>query len=177
MRRMIPQKLIDAIKKLAPLAGLLVYDKEDDVINSAKQIIIGDVNVQYAYIDDGEIGVGDEYGETIISPRGISKVMPEALAHLTHSFDELDPTLKKIVDDAIQDGETNGVACTTTQWNKINELLDTSLYIEYNGNSMIKSLVSLNDFTFGIYNNEIGNLLRIHYDFVEHLLYAKHSEV
>lgn len=68
-------------------------------------------------------------------------------SQLTHSFNELDPTLKALCESAVNNGE---VACTQEQWNVIKALLDKSLYFNYNGVNMIKSLFDgIEKYSFG----------------------------
>lgn len=56
---------------------------------------------------------------------------------LTHSFNELDPTLKALCESSITDKEAK--PCTQAQWDTIKSLVDKSLYFNYSGINMIKS--------------------------------------
>lgn len=119
---------------------------------------------------------GIDNGDAAFTRHGVNKLN---FAELTHSFTELDPTLKQIVDDAIAAGG-DGVACTQEQWNAIKSLLDKSLYLNYNDYSMIKSIVILDQYTFGVDCNdtlELASCLRIYYDANNNLLYAIYKEL
>ena len=99
-------------------------------------------------------------------------------ALLTHSFNELDATLKQIVDDAIDDAWTDGVACSQEQWTSIKALLDDSLYLSYGDWSMIKNAVGINGrgYRFGCTSNAIGGpYLNIKWE--NNLLFAQQGEL
>lgn len=84
--------------------------------------------------------------QVIYSINGASKLN---FSQLTHSFNELDPTLKALCKSAILAGST-GVACTQAQWNVIKSLLDKSLYFNYEGTSMIKTYsTGIGTYAFG----------------------------
>lgn len=99
-------------------------------------------------------------------------------SELTHSLDDLDATLKQIVQDALADGWVNGVACTQAQWNVIKALLDKSLYFNYAGSSMIKSFTDgIIEYGFGGTGSSAGYMLVFYYGIDDNLLYAKYDEV
>jgi hypothetical protein len=95
----------------------------------------------------------------------------------THSFDELSPALKQIVEDAIADAWDNGIACTQQQWSNIKALFDKSLYLNYYGVSMIKTIDGMSDYVFGNGSSVSGYYLTFLYDSNTNLLYAKYEEV
>lgn len=113
---------------------------------------------------------------------GATKVSPIAITHLTHSFSELDETLRDIIDRAIDyEGET-GVACTPAQWNTIKQLLDNSLFINFDNVSMIKTNTNGIDF-YGFGGKDEspttmgGHSLTISYDNESNLLFAVYGNV
>lgn len=99
---------------------------------------------------------------------------------LTHSFNELDSTLKQIVEDAIEDNMQDGVSCTIAQWNVIKKLLNESLYIFYNGYSLIKILITdIEGYTFGMGSQFMDNGASLHlaYDSNNQKLFGKFMEI
>lgn len=122
-------------------------------------------------IEDYDTGEDVDY-----SVDGASKLN---FVSLTHSFDEIAPTIKQIVEDAIDDGGNNGVACTQAQWNVIKALLDKSLYLNYAGYNMIKVVDNGNGYIFGSndsYSILISSKLEINFN-GEGTLYCKYSEL
>jgi len=99
----------------------------------------------------------------------------------THSFSELDSTIKRIVDDAIADSWENGVACTQNQWNAIKKLLDKSLYLYYNDLSLIKTITDgFSVYKFGLYDSDTSGVARVvdfQYDYDNGLLFAQVREI
>lgn len=110
-----------------------------------------------------------------VTKKGVDKL---DFTQLTHSFNELDPTLKQIVDDAITDGATDGVACSEAQWSAIKSLLDKSLYLSYDGYSLIKTWFDgINYYTFGYLGDVQGSSLEISYNDTDALLYIKPLDI
>ena len=101
----------------------------------------------------------------------------------THSLNELDEMLKDIVEDAIADNGQNGVACTQAQWNAIKVLLDKSLYLNYEGTSLMKTAMGLNTYHFGFGSHAPDSCfagiesVAIVYSEEDSLLFATASEV
>lgn len=114
--------------------------------------------------------------DNVIDENGAIKVQPQALNGLTHSLNELDATLKQIVDDAIADAGQNGVACTQEQWNGIKQLLNKSLYLSYEGISMIKCVDDGFTYIFGYTAENYGYRLEVYYEETENLLKAVYRE-
>lgn len=99
----------------------------------------------YAYIATNSIAFGTSAGEVSYGMDGASRLN---FANLTHSFNELDETLQQIIEDAISTGTAS---CTQAQWNVIKALLDKSLYLNYDGTSMIKSNTNgIDNYLFGV---------------------------
>lgn len=124
-----------------------------------------------------EFLVDEGYGEELESLKyGVDKVNPSALVGLTHSFNELDPALKAIVDAAISTREE--VACTQSQWDAIKVLLDKSLYINFNGYSLIKSYFNgINEYHFGTLAANHGEAVYLYFDTNRGMLTAEMDEV
>lgn len=97
------------------------------------------------------------------------------ITNLTHSFNELDSTLKTLVESAITAAST-GVSCTQPQWDAIKTLLDKSLYLNYNGYSMIKACINLDFYLFGSQMTGYGSSLMISYDEDNSKLYVIYEE-
>lgn len=110
---------------------------------TGSSITIGDDGIHYIKnFNNGQIVDTLE-----LSPYGVDKVTPQALVGLTHSFNELNPTLKAIVNDAISNGSAT---CSLQQWTAIKNLLDISLYFNYSGYSLLKTATDgLHDYVFG----------------------------
>lgn len=108
-----------------------------------------------------------------------SPVFDAPLLHrMTHSINELNETLKGIIEDAIADNYQDGVACTSAQWEIIKSLLDKSLYFDLNGYALIKTFTNGNtDYGFGCSDSEYGFFLNITFNPDENHLYAKYIEV
>lgn len=136
-------------------------------------IIIGDDGIMYlSTYTDGELTFELEF-----SSSGVSKVYPSVLVGLTHSFNELDQALQDLVNDAIAEAG-NGVVCTQVQWNAIKELLDKSLYLNYNGNSMIKCTSDgLYTYVFGDIAVNYGYRIEIYYDITNTRLFMEYQEL
>lgn len=131
------------------------------------------VNTLYSYLSTIGISVNDENSNTNITPNGVDKL---DFASLTHSFNELDPTIKQIVEDAIADADTNGVACTQAQWNEIKSLLDKSLYLQYGSYSLIKSYFNgIDKYVFGEYGGDDSGF-KFSILWTENLLYIVYEE-
>ena len=98
---------------------------------------------------------------------------------MTHSFAELDSTLRGIIDAAILDGGQSGVACTLHQWQAIKNLLDKSLYLYYSDTSLIKTLSNgINNYVFGSGMGQmVGRMMEINYDTSYSKLYILISEI
>ena len=96
----------------------------------------------------------------------------------THSFNELDQVLQELIQDAIQDNGSSGVACTQAQWNTIKALLDKSLYISYNGFSMIKASTNgIETYCFGLTDGNYGASLSFNFIISSGLLFAVYFEI
>jgi len=130
--------------------------------------------VNYVYISPNSITIYTEGNSVSIEGNGINKVQPSALVGLTHSFNELDPTLKQIVDDSLDTGTS--VACTQTQWDNIKQLLDKSLYLNYDGYLMIKNVSEINHYIFGCYGGNYGFTIEMFYDLTNNTLEVKYHE-
>ena len=133
--------------------------------------------------DDNPIGY---HIEIVIVPNNLTNGVKDVIrdnsysiiASLTHSFNELDDTLKALVESAIETGQ--GVACTEPQWNSIKLLLNKSLYFNYGGISMIKT------YSDGMYNyvfggndlaNSNGYTLSVQYDVTDNLINVVFAEI
>ena len=156
MKRMFTKAEILALVSafITPLLGSSLK-QGDYIINAStgKYEWVEDVPEDYTganfFIDDLRIGIfnyvdGEEVDNiTLDIINGVNKLN---FAQLTHSFNELDPTLKALCESAVN----NEVACTQEQWNVIKALLDKSLYFNYNGVNMIKSLFDgIENYSFG----------------------------
>lgn len=133
--------------------------------------------ISSSYITSYELEFYDEQTEeeVIYGTTGAPKLNFEAL---THSFNELDPTLKQIVEDAIDDGDQDGVACSEAQWSVIKSLLEKSLYLNYGNWSMIKGTTDgFTTYTFGIKSIAYGAQLSINYNVADKLLFALFEEL
>ena len=119
----------------------LVYTEDFPEDYTGILYYFGDDYFSITYYENG-VPIGDEVSLTL---DGVNKIQFSAL---THSFNELDETLQGIIDSAISTGEAQH--CTQAQWNAIKELLDKSLYINYEGYSMIKSVSDgIGNYVFG----------------------------
>ncbi len=137
----------------------LIYIGEDEVPQDYQGIAY-DFEPDGLYIEYYENG--DFVNNTYYGYDGASEVRPSALDGLTHSFDELDSTLKAIVDDAIDGGSTS---CTEQQWNTIKQLLDKTLYLSYEGLSLIKGASNgIDTYMFGCRGANYGYTFEIYYD-------------
>lgn len=128
------------------------------------------------YLTSNGITVSYNEVQAGISSDGTDKINPQALVGLTHSFNELDPALKAIVDAAISTREE--VACTQSQWDAIKVLLDKSLYINFNGYSLIKSYFNgINEYHFGTLAANHGEAVYLYFDTNRGMLTAEMDEV
>ena len=136
-------------------------------------------------LDEDENPIGYHF-EIVIIPNNLTpgvlsvirKNSSSILTLLTHSFNELDATLKAIVESAIEDGGTSGVACTQAQWNAIKSLLDKSLYLNHEGWSMIKTLTNgIDEYMFGVQGTSLGATIQIMYDSNDAELYVGFAEL
>ena len=106
--------------------------------------------------------------------------LPLSFTKNTHSFAELDATLRGIINDAITDAWGSGVDCSQAQWNAIKALLDQSLYLNINGYSLIKNVTNgIGIYKFGSYSSEdnVGSKLDVFYDSTNHLLFVDFVEL
>lgn len=128
------------------------------------------------YITTQHYENGEPMSGASLSSNGVDKI---DFINLTHSFNELDLTLKQIVDDAIIDNNYKGVPCSQAQWNVIKALLEKSLYLYYNLTSIIKIQTGLNDFVFGyVYSPtdlDMAECMHIYYN--NSRLYIQYVEI
>ena len=125
-----------------------------------------------------EMFIDGEADESLeLAPSGTSKIQPSALVGLTHSLSELDPTLKAIIDTAIDTHQP--VDCTEEEWNTIKRLLDNSLYLNYNGYTLIKVCNDVYFYAFGFsfQKDEVESSLRILFDAINTKLNCFYNEV
>lgn len=185
----IPASIKALIESLGGLKyGYYIVKYDPDRLEFAGENLPEDyTGVAFAFLDDGfyifVLENGNEHyscwlgvnglefygidGNVTYGTYGASKLN---FASLTHSFSELDPTLVQIIENAIDTGTE--VACNLQQWKTIRELLDKSLYIKYNGISMIKSFFNgIDCYSFGEDSGEqIAYKMIIEYDSQNHLL-------
>ena len=130
--------------------------------------------VAYVMIGGDHINIWNEDNQGWnITVNGVEKLN---FARLTHSFNELDPTLKAIIDNTISTQEP--VPCTQAQWNVIKALLDKALYINYNGFSMIKATSdNIQNYYFGSLGALVGASLDITYDDVNNTLNVEYNDI
>lgn len=102
---------------------------------------------------------------------------PLTMSGLTHSFNELDPTLKSICETAISTGDAQ--SCSHEQWSVIKALLDKSLYFNFSGQSMIKTYFNgINSYTFGIIDEDnLGAILEFAYNSSANTISVSYTEV
>ena len=148
-----------------------------------EQVSISDngvVNINKVHTDELLISdTGKWDGEGIEAPT----IKLGNFVGLTHSFAELDETLQTLVQSAIDDGAENGVACSEAQWNLIKALLDKSLFVNYQGYSLIKTATDgIASYLFG--SNLVSNAaysgvfhLEFNYDAENTTLYGLKDEI
>ena len=183
MKRMLSQKLIDQLTELVEAQGidwvkqmkeLISYIEEDDLIDITKAVQFEDVIYLTLsdILNDGEQpyfpALTDQAGKCVVvneDQTGYEYKDPSSfMTQLTHSFVELDSTLQTIINQAISDGDTDGVACSEAQWLAIKSLLDKSLYLNYAGWSMIKGITDgLGTYIFGVQSSSYGARLSFNF--------------
>lgn len=137
-------------------AGSYIFNSESGMLEYVEVLPEDYTGILYCFGDDmldfEFFNDGIYTSSSSIGFGGISTPMLYAeeinFVQLTHSFNELDPTLKALCESAIN--AQTPVSCTQQQWNTIKKLLDKSLYFNYNGISMIKSIVDgIDMYSFG----------------------------
>lgn len=155
---------------------ILINPDDNDAIFSYYECEEGALSNYSVNITASGFAVIDDDGQTIWYDKyGAEKLNFE---NLTHSFDDLDATLKALCESAIASGD-NGVSCTHEQWDKIKSLLDNSLYFYDNGYSMIKSYTDgISIYFFGSeISGEFAEGIRFLYDSNNLILYIKFYEI
>lgn len=139
--------------------GYLKFVEDIPEDYSGDAVYFGNDGIQYMLVEDGA-----PYEYAGLGAYGVDKVTPEAIFQgLTHSFAELDETLKAIVKNAL-DNQGTPVSCSQAQWIEIKSLLDKSLYLKYNTYSLCKVLSDGMEFyIFGDTGSEIGVRLQIQF--------------
>ena len=171
-------------------AGIYYYNSETGKFECGERVpedytgmsyYIGDDLFEFNYFENGSIVSTTSIGGAEIQTPNLNADNIN-FASLTHSFNELDPALKAIIDDALADAVAQGVACTHTQWGAIKVLLNKSLYFNYDNVSMIKVCQGIEeDYEFFGFGGAIypayGHGINIYYSLVDNLLYIETSRV
>ena len=197
MKRMLRQEIIEALDKIdfEELASntawvsqmkelISVDDEENQIVVNAHLSIPSIEYLTNADTDSYFPDLTDQAGKSVVvnqDETGFEYKDPSSfMTQLTHSLDELDPTIKQIIYDAITDDWADGVACSEAQWEVIKSLLDKSLYLNYNGYSMIKVCSTGNEaFAFGSSHSNLvySSSIELYYDTTTNLLYVKYIEL
>lgn len=151
---------------------LIAYDNDSIIIGSYEAGLL----TNSVIMDADAIHIFNVEGQSCsLTKDGVSKIN---FASLTHSFNELDPTLKQIVLDAINDDNTDGVACSEAQWSAIKSLLDKLLYLNYGPWSLIKVTTDgIGIYVFGGMSNDYGARLSFNFETSTSILYALYEQI
>lgn len=125
--------------------------------------------LNFGQSEKGKLLVVDDDGQTTTE---------DLFTAFTHSLAELDATLRGIVESSITDGEAK--PCTQAQWGAIKALLDKSLYFNYTGQSLIKSVsdgVENYVFSGSDLNNQHGASLYFYYNVPDSELTVQFTEI